>query len=207
MTDGANHVDFPSSSPHVLACGGTKLIGSGSAITSEIVWNKAANNEGATGGGVSSVFARPTWQSSSSVPTAGSFVGRGVPGVPDDADAATGYTVRVDGQTLAIVGTSAVAPPWAGLIALNNAQNKTTAGFLQLAIYSAKAQSAFNGITLGNNGAFAVGTGWAAHWERTDQAPLHHTQRHDEIPEKAANKEGEPPTKPVAKETKSIKKK
>ncbi len=30
VTDGANHVDFPASSPHVLACGGTKLQGSGS---------------------------------------------------------------------------------------------------------------------------------------------------------------------------------
>ena len=60
VTDGANHVDFPSSSSHVLARGGTKLIGSHSAITSEVVWNETANNEGATGGGVSSVFSRPT---------------------------------------------------------------------------------------------------------------------------------------------------
>jgi kumamolisin len=43
-SDGAtgNNVDFPASSPHVLACGGTKLVGSGSTITSEVVWNEQA---------------------------------------------------------------------------------------------------------------------------------------------------------------------
>jgi kumamolisin len=162
VTDGANHVDFPASSPHVLACGGTKLIGSGSTISSETVWNEDASNEGATGGGVSTVFPLPTWQANSKVPLAGSFAGRGVPDVAGDADPATGYTVRVDGQTMVIGGTSAVAPLWAGLLALNNAKNKTTAGFLQPTIYTAKARTAFHDITSGNNGAFSAGPGWDA---------------------------------------------
>jgi len=162
VTDGKNHVDFPASSPHVLACGGTKLIGSGSTIASEVVWNETAANEGATGGGVSTVFPLPTWQANSSVPLAGTFAGRGVPDVAGDADPSTGYTVRVDGQTTVIGGTSAVAPLWAGLIALNNAQNKTTAGFLQPSIYTVKAKSAFHDITSGNNGAFTAGPGWDA---------------------------------------------
>jgi kumamolisin len=163
VTGKANHVDFPASSPHVLACGGTKLIGSGSTISSEVVWNETAAKEGATGGGVSNVFPLPTWQASSNVPkptVAGG--GRGVPDVSGDADPATGYTVRVDGQTMVIGGTSAVAPLWAGLIALNNAQNKTTAGFLQPAIYAAKAKSCFHDIVSGNNGAFSAGPGWDA---------------------------------------------
>src|SRR6202020_1914565 len=44
-SDGAsgNNVDFPASSPHVLACGGTKLVGSGSTITSEVVWKEQAS--------------------------------------------------------------------------------------------------------------------------------------------------------------------
>ena len=50
--DGSLHVDFPASSPYVLGCGGTTLQGSGSTISSEVVWNEIANNEGATGGGV-----------------------------------------------------------------------------------------------------------------------------------------------------------
>jgi kumamolisin len=162
LKDGKNHVDFPASSPHVLACGGTKLIGSGSTITSEVVWNETAANEGAGGGGVSTFFPLPTWQARSGVPKAGTFAGRGVPDVAGDADPTTGYMVRVDGSTMAIGGTSAVAPLWAGLIALNNAQNKTTAGFLQPTIYTAKAKSAFHDITSGNNGAFSAGLGWDA---------------------------------------------
>ena len=125
VTDGANHVDFPASSPHVLACGGTKLVGSGSTITSEVVWNELANNEGATGGGVSNVFPLPTWQANANVPAPTvSGGGRGVPDVSGDADPATGYTIRVDGQTMVIGGTSAVAPLWAGLIALANAAER-----------------------------------------------------------------------------------
>jgi kumamolisin len=39
VNDGKNHVDFPASSPHVLACGGTNLRGIGSSISAEVVWN------------------------------------------------------------------------------------------------------------------------------------------------------------------------
>ncbi len=162
VTDGQNHVDFPASSPHVLACGGTKLTGSGSTITAETVWNELAAKEGATGGGVSTVFALPTWQANANVPAAGTFAGRGVPDVAGDADPVTGYVVRVDGSTMVIGGTSAVAPLWAGLVALSNAQNKVTAGFLQPTIYAAKAKSCFRDITSGNNGAYSAGPGWDA---------------------------------------------
>ena len=162
-TDGGtgNNVDFPASSQHVLACGGTTLEGSGSAITSEVVWNEQANGEGATGGGVSNVFPLPSWQANANVP-APSSSGRGVPDVAGDADPVTGYQVRVDGQSLVIGGTSAVAPLWAGLIALSNQQNGTSAGFIQPQIYAAKAVSAFNDIVSGNNGAFSAGPGWDA---------------------------------------------
>ncbi|MBB5345440.1 S53 family peptidase [Tunturibacter empetritectus] len=168
VTDGQNHVDFPASSPHVLACGGTKLLGTGSTISSEVVWNELANNEGATGGGVSNFFPLPSWQANAGVPaptTPGG--GRGVPDVAGNADPSTGYTIRVDGQTLPIGGTSAVAPLWAGLIALANAQNGTSAGFLQPALYAAKGKAAFNDITSGTNyqgtpTGFTAGPGWDA---------------------------------------------
>ena len=168
VTDGQNHVDFPASSPHVLACGGTQLQGSGSTITSEVVWNELANNEGATGGGVSNVFPLPSWQANANVPAPSqSGGGRGVPDVAGDADPSTGYTIRVDGQTMVIGGTSAVAPLWAGLIALANAQNGKSAGFLQPALYAPKGKAAFRDITSGTNfsGAptgFTAGPGWDA---------------------------------------------
>jgi kumamolisin len=161
VTDGANHVDFPASSPHVLACGGTKLNASGTTIASETVWNETATNEGATGGGVSDVFALPSWQAAAKVPAPTVAAGgRGVPDVAGDADPSTGYNIRVDGSTMVIGGTSAVAPLWAGLIALANAQNKVAAGFVNPALYADP--NAFRDITQGNNGAFSAGPGWDA---------------------------------------------
>lgn len=162
VTDGKNHVDFPASSPHVLACGGTNLQSSGSTITSETVWNDQPQG-GATGGGVSDVFPLPTWQTNANVPKpTTSTGGRGVPDVAGDADPATGYIVRVDSHNLVIGGTSAVAPLWAGLIALANQQNTVSAGFINPAIYSAKGKSAFHDILTTNNGAFSAGPGWDA---------------------------------------------
>jgi kumamolisin len=164
-TDGltGNNVDFPASSPHVLACGGTELNANGSTLISEVVWNELANNDGATGGGVSNFFPLPSWQANSNVPTASaSGGGRGVPDVAGDADPNSGYNVRVDGQNTVVGGTSAVAPLWAGLVAVANQQLGTQVGFIQPAIYAAKAAAAFNDITEGNNPAFAAGPGWDA---------------------------------------------
>jgi kumamolisin len=162
VTDGKNHVDFPASSPHVLACGGTNLQGSGSTITAETVWN-AQPQGGATGGGVSNVFPLPTWQASSKVPKpTDPSGGRGVPDVAGDADPASGYVVRVDGKSFVIGGTSAVAPLWAGLIAVANQQNGKSAGFIQPAIYAAQGNAAFRDTVQGSNGSFAAGAGWDA---------------------------------------------
>jgi len=126
------------------------------------VWNELAANEGAGGGGVSSVFPLPTWQSKSKVPAptvAGG--GRGVPDVAGDADPVSGYDVRVDGHNMVIGGTSAVAPLWAGLIALANKHNGGTAGLINPALYAAGV-NACRDITQGNNGGFAAGPGWDA---------------------------------------------
>ncbi len=164
--DGQNHADFPASSPHILACGGTNLQSNGGGITAETVWN-ALPGGGATGGGVSSFFPLPSWQSSSGVPKSSNGGGRGVPDVAGDADPATGYQVRVDGKNFVIGGTSAVAPLWAGLIALANQQNGKSAGFIHPAIYAAKGKAAFRDITQGTNFegtpvGFAAGSGWDA---------------------------------------------
>ena len=162
VADNALHVDFPASSPHVLACGGTKLTGTDGSISSEVVWNEQASNEGATGGGVSAFFAKPAWQNAVNVPPPnGGGGGRGVPDVAGDADPTTGYSVLVDGQQYVIGGTSAVAPLWAGLIALANATNPTAAGFLNPTLYGSP-DGAFHDITQGDNGGFSAGPGWDA---------------------------------------------
>lgn len=166
VTDGLNHVDFPASSPNVLACGGTKLVGSSDTIASETVWNELASNEGATGGGISDVFPLPSWQSSAGVPPSANpnhNVGRGVPDVSGDADPTTGYVTLVDGQSGVIGGTSAVAPLWAGLIALMNQRLGKPVGFINALLYQNLGKTPdFNDITSGNNGAYSAGPGWDA---------------------------------------------
>jgi kumamolisin len=162
-TDGKAHVDFPASAPHMLACGGTFIAASGGRITNETVWHESSG--GATGGGVSDVFALPAYQASAGVPVSangGGHKGRGVPDVAGDADPQSGYQVRVDGKNLVIGGTSAVAPLWAGLIALLNEKLGHHVGFLNPLIYAAPVtgSGAFNDIVSGNNGAYAAAKGW-----------------------------------------------
>ncbi|RKR72998.1 S53 family peptidase [Frondihabitans australicus] len=161
-TDGKNHVDFPASSPHLLACGGTSLQASGDTISSETVWNDGAGR-GATGGGVSDAYPLPSWQQSAGVPVApASGGGRGVPDVAGNADPATGYRVLVDGTATVIGGTSAVAPLWAALVARLAQSVGSPLGLIQPKIYAAGASGAFRDITSGDNGAFKAGTGWDA---------------------------------------------
>ena len=164
VDDKLNHVDFPASSPHALACGGTKLEAAGTNITGEVVWNELASNEGATGGGISDAFDLPSWQSAAGVPKSANpnhRVGRGVPDVSGDADPTTGYVTRVDGQADVIGGTSAVAPLWAGLIARINEKLGSPVGFANPLLYGkAAAAGGFRDITSGNNGAYAAGKGW-----------------------------------------------
>jgi kumamolisin len=162
-TNGAPTVDFPAASPYVIGCGGTKLTISGAAIGSEQAWNELSANEGATGGGVSEVFALPSYQQTANVPKApNGFVGRGVPDVAGDADPETGYNVFVDGQQTVIGGTSAVAPLWAGLLALINQSLGTNVGYINPLLYSAKVEPTFHDITSGSNGDYSAGPGWDA---------------------------------------------
>ena len=162
--DGLNHVDFPASSPFALACGGTHLVASNHTVSSETVWNELPNG-GATGGGISDVFPLPTWQNGVGVPPSANpnkNVGRGLPDVAGDADPYTGYVTRVDGQADVIGGTSAVAPLWAGLVALINQQIGKPVGYINPLLYSNAGAGGFNDITSGNNGAYSAGPGWDA---------------------------------------------
>jgi kumamolisin len=83
-----------------------------------------------------------------------------VPDVAGNADPQSGYNVFVDGQQTVIGGTSAVAPLWAGLLALINQSLGTNVGFVNAQLYSAAA--AFHDITSGNNGNYSAGKGWDA---------------------------------------------
>ena len=166
VTDGKAHVDFPASSPYALACGGTHLVGSGSSITDEEVWNDLPNN-GATGGGVSDTFPLPSWQKAANVPPSvnpGNRKGRGLPDLAGDADPLTGYRVEVDGSNAVVGGTSAVAPLVAGLVALLNQALTGSVGYFNPDLYKkvAIAPGTFLDVTQGNNGAYQARQGWDA---------------------------------------------
>jgi kumamolisin len=169
VTDGKLHVDFPASDPNVLACGGTKLVAANGKISSEVVWNELASNEGASGGGISNLFPQPSYQADAGVPNnpETNFQGRGVPDVSGDADPETGYQVRVDGKNTVIGGTSAVAPLWAGLVALINQQLGKPIGFANPLFYQVP-ETAFRDITQGGNNAgggttpYQAGKDWDA---------------------------------------------
>lgn len=165
-TDGTNppilDVDFPASSPHALACGGTHLEGS-SSITKEVVWN---SNGGATGGGVSAKFKKPSYQMGANVPApSAASGGRGVPDICGNASPETGFNIQWDGKSGAVGGTSAVAPLWAGLIALLAQNLGHAVPFLNPILYANP--GALHDITSGNNdvggsghGKYSAATGW-----------------------------------------------
>jgi subtilase family serine protease len=155
--NGTRAVDDPASQPDVTGVGGTHL-SSDTAAASQTVWNDG-NGEGAGGGGTSSLWSAPSWQSSV---TGGSM--REVPDVSADADENTGYVVYYDGSWTAIGGTSAAAPLWASLAALADSSCGSPIGLANPALYAAPS-SDFDDVTSGNNSydgvtGFSAGTGY-----------------------------------------------
>ena len=148
--DGHAHVDFPSSSPYVLAVGGT-TIPKKTAPLPDIVWFEGDGvrednnpNSGSTGGGTSTVFPRPAWQQGISIASVnpGAIVGRCIPDLAANADwTASPYLLCVDGQPQPNGGTSAASPLVAAMIALINGQLGAGArvGYLTPMLYQAAA--------------------------------------------------------------------
>ena len=185
--DNKAHVQYPASDPWVLSCGGTTIgkdTSTGSFV--EYVWNDIfptyvfpggqLGGGFATGGGVSDYFTldnqkMPPWQRSIPVASVndGHF-GRGVPDVAGNASANSGYKCFVNGFPSIMWGTSAVAPLYAGLIAVINAALHGSVGFLNPTLY-ALGNSVFrhigavgpqnNGLN-GIKGYSAGGQGWNA---------------------------------------------
>ncbi len=175
--DGQEHVDFPASSPWVLAVGGTMLSGP---AEEEVTWWQAPGERsgggGATGGGVSVIFPRPSWQTvqvASLRP--GSIDGRVIP----DVAALAGppyYDLIFQGKDSPNGGTSAAAPLWASMLARVSAGQHAASGprFLTPLLYGAAAgggtlgSQACSDITSGNNsspgvpGGYVAGTGYDA---------------------------------------------
>jgi len=182
IKDGRAHVNFPATSPYVLAVGGTSLhvkkTSKGQNHVTEVVWNDGPGD--GTGGGISDLTPIPDWQKGIVPPSInpGNFAGRGIPDVAANADPKTGYLVMSGGQFGIVGGTSASAPLWASLITRINALIGSRAGNFNALLYSkfGPASAAPGGpnsplrdIVTGNNdtdrlldGQFAAGKGWDA---------------------------------------------
>ncbi|MET3132175.1 kumamolisin [Oxalobacteraceae bacterium GrIS 1.11] len=167
VNDGKAHVDFPASSPSVLAVGGTTLKADGGAIVSETVWNSGDGR--ASGGGVSSSIPSPDWQRKVKLPwRADGGSGRGIPDVTANAAPETGYQLIINGNPVVVGGTSMSTPLWAGLIVLLNQGLPHDLGHFTPRLYQEIGPAnILRPITSGNNGVanvpgFSAGTGWSA---------------------------------------------
>lgn len=174
-------VDDPASQPYVTSVGGTKLTvdPTSGAYSDESVWNEGQGN-GAGGGGVSSVWPLPSWQTN--VSTVYSKTHRNVPDVALNADPSTGYSIYYNGQWTIYGGTSCAAPLWAAFTACINqervASQKPVLGFANPLLYAIGVGSAytvnFHDITSGNNLHYAAGKGYdnASGWGSFNGANL-----------------------------------
>jgi kumamolisin len=152
--DGQAHVSYPASDPWVTACGGTAITGT-SPLT-QITWNDNSSANpvgGATGGGISALWAPPPpWQDAVNLPAPenpGQPQGRGLPDVAGNADPYSGYVLWLYGQSANDLiatdtgdpmgptgGTSAVAPLYAALIAQINEALSENVGYLNPTLYA-----------------------------------------------------------------------
>jgi kumamolisin len=172
FTDHPFTVAFPASSPHVLACGGTRLHVGSRGSRDETVWNQWRQYKLASGGGVSGVFSLPLYQKRANVPTSNSNKkkrGRGIPDVSANASSDTGYLIEADNTRMSMGGTSAAAPLWAALAARLNEALKTRIGFVTPLLYEmTRAEpktvsdivKGFNGPT--RDGGYQARRGWDA---------------------------------------------
>ena len=166
-------VNFPSSSPDVVSVGGTEIPVPQAKLATynpEAVWNDCC---GAGGGGYSSVFPEPGYQTASGI----AAPGRGLPDVSYNAALISSILIYESFDPTAppswvpIGGTSAAAPQWAGVAAIAN-QADGPLGFLTPRLYEiyrnpAAYSSAFHDITVGNNSfgpvtGYNAGPGWDA---------------------------------------------
>jgi subtilase family serine protease len=155
------NVSWPASDPDALAVGGTVLkLGNDDAedaYVGETAWGSAG--AGATGGGLSAIFAEPDYQRS--VPNQDIFQGKR--GIPDVTFPATNLLIYASSYYGALIqanpqwkhwdlanSTSAAAACWAGLIAIANQMSQEPLGFIQPALYDLQGKN-MRDITSGDN--------------------------------------------------------
>jgi len=142
--------------------------GSALSYIPEVAWNESGTNGGSglwsSGGGASSVYAKPAWQIGPGVPADGR---RDVPDVSLSAATHDGYLLSLNGQLYAAGGTSASAPSFAGLMALVIQRQGARQGNANPVLYtlasnqSSGGAAVFHDVISGNNSVPGV-TGYNA---------------------------------------------
>ena len=156
----AASVNVLGSDPHVTTVGGTVLNpgfdanGNATGYVQEIAWN---DQDGASGGGVSTLVQKPAYQSGPGVPADGF---RDQPDVAFVASPVSpGCVIVLEGFPAIVGGTSLAAPAWAGIVAVvNDAVRANGLGELNDTLYALGRQQFANGglavfhdVTIGNN--------------------------------------------------------
>lgn len=160
IDNGHAYVNFPTSSPYALSVGGTTIPAKGSAQP-DIVWKEGdglrEDQGGSTGGGESTVFHRPSWQSAIDIPSVNphAIAGRIVPDISANADwDASPYLLAVDGGIEPNGGTSAATPLVGALLTLINAErvaaSKSRVGFVTPQLYLAPSGEAVGSPPIGS---------------------------------------------------------
>ena len=135
----------------------------------EVVWNESGSNGGSglwsSSGGVSSIYAKPSWQVSPGVPSDSK---RDIPDVSFSAASHDGYIVAQGGSLFVVGGTSASSPSFASVMALvvqktGQRQGNANTVFYPMAQsqYGGSGPAVFHDITSGNNTVPGV-TGYSA---------------------------------------------
>jgi subtilase family serine protease len=138
---------YPSSSPYVVAVGGTTLNASTTTYTSETVWVSG-------GGSISTFEPKQTWQSGVLSGTK-----RGLPDLSFDADPNSGSKIILNGAIAQYGGTSLAAPIFAGSWARLLATNPSL-GFAGPKLYQTLTAADYHDVTSGNNGGETASVGW-----------------------------------------------
>lgn len=156
-------VYFPASSPYALACGGThitRVSQHGEGVV-QAVWNEADFTfDGASGGGFSTLNARPEWQAGPDFAPYPKH-GRAVPDVAGDAAGSSGVWLWIAGLNTVSFGTSAASPFWAGLIA-RLSQGLRARRFLVPLLYTPSVRRTFSDVVAGSNAKPGLGPEYAA---------------------------------------------
>ena len=122
-------VDFPASDPHVIGVGATTHPNGAAAPAPDTAWSQGqttSQSEGGSGGGVSSIFARPSYQDGATT-----TAGRGVPDLAVDGDPMTGVrtVIVVDhdsgAQASVVSGGTSLASPLAAAMIANVAASRS----------------------------------------------------------------------------------